>query len=55
MANANEFLFVFITLEPTLVGLLRFWTNPEIQDGEPRGPPLRNGYAIMTSRRHFQT
>ena len=28
---------------------LRFWTNPEIQDGGPRWPPFRNDYAIITS------
>ena len=30
------FLFVLITFDSILRDLLRFWTNPEIQDGGPR-------------------
>ena len=55
-----------ITFEPILDVFLRFWTKPEIQDGGPRWPPLKNGYVIITScdlitsgcgpqRRQFQT
>ena len=60
------FLFVLITFDSILGDFLRFWTNPEIQDGGPRWPPFRNDYAIITScdvialgcgrqRRHFRT
>ena len=42
-------LFVFITFDSILGDFLRFWTNPEIQDGGPRWPPFRNDYAIITS------
>ena len=60
------FLFVLITFDSILGDIMRFWTNPEIQDGGPRWPPLRNDYAIFTScniiasrcvrhRRHFRT
>ena len=35
-------LFLLITFELILDGFLRFWTNPEIQDGRPRWPPFRN-------------
>ena len=37
------FLFVLITFDPILDDFLRFWINPEIQDGGPRWPPFRNG------------
>ena len=43
------FLFVLIDFDPILDDFLRFWTNPEIQDGGPRWPPFRNDYAIITS------
>ena len=43
------FLFVLITFEPILEVFLRFWTNPEIQDGGPRWPPFKNDYPIITS------
>ena len=43
------FLFSLITFEPILGGFLRFWTNPEIQDGGPGWLPFRSGYAIITS------
>ena len=60
------FLFVLITFEPISVGFLRLWTNTEIQDGGPRRPPFKSGYAIITlcviiaascgrQRRHFQS
>ena len=26
----------------------RFWRNPEIEDGGPRWPPLKNDYVIPT-------
>ena len=42
-------LFVLITLESILGDFLRFWTNPEIQDGGRRWPPFRNNYTIITS------
>ena len=42
-------LFVLITFDPILGDFLRFWTNPVIQDGEPRWPPFRIDYAIITS------
>ena len=42
-------LFVLITFDSILGDFLRFWANPEIQDGGPIRPPLRNDYAIITS------
>ena len=42
-------LFVLITFDPILNDFLRFWTNPEIQDGGQGWPPFKNDYAIITS------
>ena len=42
------FLFVLIAFELILDSFLRFWKNPEIQDGGPRWPPFRNDYVIAT-------
>ena len=43
------FLFVSITFDPILDDFLRFWSNPEVQDGGPRWPSFRIDYAIITS------
>ena len=40
--NIMVFLFVLkITYEPILDCFLRFWKNPEMQDGRPISPPIR--------------
>ena len=41
------FLFVLITFEPILDDFLRFWKNPEIQDGGPRWLPFRSDYVLL--------
>ena len=43
------FLFVLVAFEPILDGFVRFWTNPEIQDGGPGWPPFRNDSEIIMS------
>ena len=45
----RTFYGVLIAFEAILVGLVRFWKNPEIQDGGPRWPPFKNDYVIVAS------
>ena len=43
------FSFVLFSFDPILNGFLRFWKNPEIQDGVPRWPPFTYYDVMITS------